>query len=158
MRKFFLLAVALLSGLLAYSQQFEPEWAGEVTILKIDEDTTAIPTEKSIPKVKTSSSAGHLLVGIGNVRQKAIIKNGRSTTQINPENTVTLVVKCKDNETDPTTFIQVVKFEEKKKERRAELANVNWLGTFRRQYGIYKFPREAIWQILLYIDFPGYRG
>lgn len=54
MRKFFLLAVALLSGLLAYSQQFEPEWAGEVTILKIDEDTTAIPTEKSIPKVKTS--------------------------------------------------------------------------------------------------------
>ena len=117
MRKFFLLAVALLSGLLAYSQQFEPEWAGEVTILKIDEDTTAIPTEKSIPKVKTSSSAGRLLVGIGNVRQKAIIKNGRSTTQINPENTVTLVVKCKDTETDPTTFIQVVKFEEKKKER-----------------------------------------
>ncbi len=128
MRKFFLLAIALLFGLLAYSQQFEPEWAGEVTILKIDEDTTAIPTEKSIPKVKTSSSAGRLIVGIGNVRQKAIIKNGRSTTQIKPESSVTLVVKCKDNETDPTTFIQIVKFEEKKKERRAELANVNWLG------------------------------
>lgn len=52
MRKFFLLAVALLSGLLAYSQQFEPEWAGEVTILKIDEDTTAIPTENPFQKLK----------------------------------------------------------------------------------------------------------
>ena len=33
-----------------------------------------------------------------------------------------------DNASDPTSFIQVVKFEEKKKERKTELANVNWLG------------------------------
>lgn len=112
----------------AYAQKFEPEWAGEVSILKIDGDTIAISTEKSIPQIKTSSSAGRLLVGIGNVRSKAVIKNGRSTTQIQPNDVLTLVVRCKDNETDPTSFIQVVKFEEKKKERKTELANVNWLG------------------------------
>ena len=37
-------------------------------------------------------------------------------------------MKCKDNESDPTSFIQIVKFEEKKKERKAELSSVNWIG------------------------------
>jgi hypothetical protein len=128
MKKTITLFIFLIGGLLAFSQQYEPEWAGEVTVLEIDGDTVSIPTEKSIPKVKTSASAGRLLVGIGNVRRKAVIKNGRATTQIHPKGNVTLVVKCKDNDTDPTTFIQVVKFEEKKKERRTELANINWLG------------------------------
>lgn len=128
MKKLTILAFILMVGFCAFAQKFEPEWAGEVNILKIDEDTIAIPTEKSIPQIKTSSSAGRLLVGIGNVRSKAVIKNGKSATQIQPSNVITLVVKCKDNETDPTTFIQVVKFEEKKKERKTELANVNWLG------------------------------
>lgn len=128
MKKTITLFIFLIGGLLAFSQQYEPEWAGEVAVLEIDGDTVSIPTEKSIPKVKTSASAGRLLVGIGNVRRKAVIKNGRATTQIHPKGNVTLVVKCKDNDTDPTTFIQVVKFEEKKKERRTELANINWLG------------------------------
>lgn len=126
--KHILLFLFLAVGLFAHSQHFEPEWAGEVTILKIQGDTISIPTEKSIPQVKTSASAGKLLVGIGNVRRKAVIKNGRAATQIAPSGTITIVVKCKDNETDPSTFIQVVKFEEKKKERKTELANINWLG------------------------------
>lgn len=128
MKKLIFLTIFLVFELCAFAQQFEPEWAGEVNILKIDGDTIAIQTEKSIPQIKTSSSAGRLLVGIGNVRSKAVIKNGKSTTQIKPNDVITLVVRCKDNETDPTTFIQVVKFEEKKKERKTELANVNWLG------------------------------
>lgn len=67
-------------------------------------------------------------MGIGNVRSKAVIKNGKSAIQIQPDDVITLIVRCKDNETDPTSFIQVVKFEEKKKERKTEIANVNWLG------------------------------
>ena len=107
MKKLIFLTIFLVFGLCAFAQQFEPEWAGEVNILKIDGDTIAIQTEKSIPQIKTSSSAGRLLVGIGNVRSKAVIKNGKSTTQIKPNDVITLVVRCKDNETDPTTFIQV---------------------------------------------------
>ncbi len=128
MKNLILIAFLLTFGIMASAQQFEPEWTGEVAILKIDGDTISVPTEKAIPQVKTSASAGRLLVGIGNVRRKAVIKNGRSTTQIEPGEVVTIVVKCKDNDTDPTSFIQVVKFEEKKKERKTELANVNWLG------------------------------
>lgn len=128
MKKLIILTAFIVLGLCMSAQRFEPEWAGEVSILKIDGDTIAIPTEKTIPKIKTSSSAGMILVGIGNVRSKVVIKNGRSTTQIKPDSVVTLVIRCKENDTDPTTFIQVVKFEEKKKERKAELANMNWLG------------------------------
>ncbi len=128
MKKLLILTFIITFGFCAFAQKFEPEWAGEVSVLKIDGDTIVIPTEKSIPQVKTSSSAGRLLVGIGNVRRKAVIKNGRSATQIQPDDIVTLVVKCKDNDSDPTSFIQVVKFEEKKKERKTELANENWLG------------------------------
>lgn len=128
MKQSLILTILLAICSLASAQRFEPEWVGEVVVLKIDGDTISIPTEKAIPQIKTSASAGQVLVGIGNVRKKAVIKSGRSTTQIQPSDVVTLVVKCKDNDYDPTTFIQVVKFEEKKKERKTELANVNWLG------------------------------
>lgn len=128
MKKLIIVAILIMVDFCALAQKFEPEWAGEVNILKIDGDTVAIATEKSIPQIKTSSSASRLIVGIGNVRSKAVIKNGKSTTQIQPNDVITLVVRCKDNETDPTTFIQVIKFEEKKKERKTELANMNWLG------------------------------
>lgn len=129
MKNLLTLILFLTFGLGGFAQQFEPEWAGEVSILKINNDTIAIPAEKSIPKIKTSASAGRILVGIGNVRKKAVIKNGRSSTQIHPNDLITLVVKCKDNDSDPTSFIQIVKFEEKKKERRTEIANENWLGS-----------------------------
>lgn len=111
------------------AQSFEPKWAGEVVLLDIaGNDTTSVATEKANVQIKTSNSAGRLLVGIGNTRRKISIKGGQSTTQFPTGKDVVLIIKCKDNESDPSTFIQIVKFEEKKKERRAELANVNWLG------------------------------
>lgn len=122
----FTLAFASLFGV---GQQFEPKWVGQVVLLDTESgDTIAIPTEKANIQVKTTQSAGRLLVGIGNVRTKVIIKGSKSNTQVHPDRPVTLIVKCKDNLTDPTTFIQVIKFEETRKERKTELANENWLG------------------------------
>lgn len=92
------------------------------------QDSISIPTEKCNVKIKTSHSAGLLLTGFGNTRRKVVIQGGLSQVQITPQNEVALIVKCKDNESDPTSFIQIVKFESKKKERKTELANVNWLG------------------------------
>lgn len=74
MKKLFIFTVLVMFGLCASAQKFEPEWVGEVNILKIDGDTVVIPTEKSVPQIKTSSSAGRILVGIGNVRSKAVLK------------------------------------------------------------------------------------
>lgn len=128
LRKLFIAVICFLLATSAYAQQFEPKWTGEVVLLDISSDTTAVMTEKTLPQVKTSSSAGRVLFGIGNVRCKAVFKNPRAQAQIAPSETVSLIVRCKDNDTDPSTFIQIVKFEEKKKERRAELAKVNWVG------------------------------
>lgn len=61
-------------GLCGFAQQFEPEWAREVSILKINNDTIVIPAEKSIPKIKTSASAGRILVGIGKYVKKLSLK------------------------------------------------------------------------------------
>lgn len=113
---------------MGYAQSFEPKWVGEVAVLQIGNDTISVPTEKANVQVKTSASAGRLLVGIGNVRSKVTIKGSRSTTQVNASEPIYLVIKCKDNESDPSSFIQIVKFEEKKKERKAELASQNWVG------------------------------
>ena len=128
MKKFVLVALMLFIYLAGMAQSFEPKWVGEVVVLQCENDTVSIPTEKANVQIKISKSAGLLLVGIGNVRQKVSIKGPKSTTQLKYGNPIHLVVKCKDNESDPSSFIQVVKFEEKKKERKAEIASVNWVG------------------------------
>lgn len=128
MKKYLLPIIAALACTAGHAQSYEPKWVGEVVVLQCDADTVSMPTEKANVQVKTSASAGRLLVGIGNVRSKVTVKGGRSTTQVDPKRPITLIVKCKDNESDPTSFIQIVKFEEKKKERKAELSSVNWIG------------------------------
>lgn len=129
MKKVFFLTLCLLCAIYVSAQNFEPKWVGEVNIIQmVKGDTTVVKTEKCTAQIKTSNSAGLIIVGIGNTRSKIVIKGKQSTTQIPMTDVVQLIVKCKDNESDPSSFIQIVKFEEKKKERKAELANVNWLG------------------------------
>lgn len=128
MYKILLLLVSLLISSTLMAQKFEPKWVGEVVLLNTEMDTVVQPTEKSLVKIKTKQSAGQLLVGIGNIRQKVYIEGAASPIQIDPTKPITLIVKCKDNESDPSSFIQIVKFEKGKKERRSELANINWLG------------------------------
>lgn len=113
----------------AFAQKFEPEWVGEVKVLTVSGDTVANDTEKCNVQIKTSSSAARIITGFGNINQKITIKGGQSTSQIPlGSQPVYLVVKCKDNDSDPQSFIQIMKLEEKKKERKAELAKVNWIG------------------------------
>lgn len=128
MTKNYLLLIILFIASTISAQKFEPKWVGEVVLLDTETDTVMQPTEKSLVKIKTKQSAGRLLVGIGNIRQKIYIDGASSPVQTDPTKPITLVVKCKDNESDPSSFIQIVKFEKGKKDRKSELFNVNWLG------------------------------
>lgn len=110
------------------AQSFEPKWVGQVNMLSVETDTVSIPLERANIQVKTTQSLGRLLVGIGNVRTKVAINGSKSPVQVNPDRPFHLVIKCKDNLTDPFNFIQVMKFEETKKERKTELAKENWVG------------------------------
>lgn len=113
--------------LLSCAQQFEPKWIGNVVLLNVEGDTIATPLEKANVQIKTTASAGRIITGIGNIRQKAVIKGAHSTVQTNSNKPIILIIRCKDNESDPTSFIQVIKFEETSKERKTEFSKVNWL-------------------------------
>jgi hypothetical protein len=130
MRRLVMIVTLLVSmgAFYAMSQSLEPKWAGSVSLIVVDGDSIAVPAEKANVKVKTANSVGRLLVGIGNTTSKVVVAGPSSTTQLKADAPVLILVKCKDNETDPMSFIQVVKFDEKKKERVTELANVNWVG------------------------------
>lgn len=117
-------------AVIANAQNFEPKWIGQVTILSIDTDTVAVKAEKANCQFTTKASAGRIITGIGNVKQKVEIKGGKSSVKVSPYTPVTLVVRSDNNEIDPTTFIQVIKFETSRKKRTAELANLNWLDNY----------------------------
>ena len=129
MKKTVVTMVMVISSIMSYGQQFEPKWIGQVVMLNIEgNDTIAIPAEKANVQIKTNASAGRIIAGIGNVRRKIIIRGATSGVQMKSDSEIQLLVKCRDNSIDPTTFIQIVKFEETKKERKTELAHENWLG------------------------------
>ena len=112
----------------ANAQKHEPKWIGQVVALSIDTDTIAKPIEKAVVQIKTKQSAGRIIAGIGPVREKVYIQGNASPVQFDPTKPVTLIVRCKDNETDPYSIIQIVEFEKGRKERRTELSMQNWLG------------------------------
>ena len=128
MRLFLLFIISVFTLCSTNGQSYEPKWMGQVVVLDTKNDTIVKQTEKANVKVKTKQSAGRLLAGIGSVRQKVHIQGGASTLQLDPNEPITFIVKCKDNESDPYSFIQVVKFEKGRNERRTELAMENWLG------------------------------
>lgn len=130
MKKFLLTVAGMLAlfSLSTKAQKYEPKWIGQVVALLVDNDTISKTIEKASVQVKTKQSAGRILVGIGPVRQKVYIKGSASPVQFDPSEPITFIVRCKDNETDPTSVIQVVEFERGRNERRTELAMQNWLG------------------------------
>lgn len=128
--KFITLTIFILfSSIVINAQQFEPKWIGSANVLEIDGDTISQPLEKANVKLKTSHSAGKLIFGIGNTRTKCIIAGTKSPVSVKMAKPFAIIVKCKNNESDPSTFIQVIKLERTKNERLTELANMNWLET-----------------------------
>lgn len=116
---------ALFTGLAANAQSFEPEWVGEVAILNITKDTLSMQTEKRTARVEEEISAAKILLGFGSTRSLIVLDGSNSTVQITKDSNIALVVKCKDNESDPISFIQIIKFEEEEKTRESEIGMVD---------------------------------
>lgn len=117
-------------SVVANAQNFEPKWIGQVMLLSIGTDTVAMQAEKANCQFTTKASAGRIIAGIGNVKQKVEIKGGKSPVKVSPYSPVILVVRSENNEIDPSTFIQIIQFETSRKKRTAELANLNWLDNY----------------------------
>ena len=126
--KRFVFVLFLFVSLCTYAQQIaEPQFVGEVLLVK--SETTAIPLEKKTATVKTKAGASVYLTGIGSVKSRIHVEGMSSTVRYSQaDGPIVLIVRAANNENDPSSFIRVFRFEQKKKERRAELAKLNTLG------------------------------
>lgn len=128
--KFILMTFVTFSSLFVnlYAQQIpEPEFVGETILVK--SDNTSTPLEKHLTQNRTVASTGLILTGIGKVRTQIQIDGCCSSTLVNKNSEVKLIVRNVDNQTDPLSIIKIFKFEQKKKYRRAELSSISSLGS-----------------------------
>jgi len=128
MKKVLFLAALVCMSICAYAQQIaEPQFVGEVLLVK--SETSAVPLEKKTATVKTKAGASLYLTGIGSVKSRLHVEGANSAVRCSQaDGPIVLIVRAANNENDPSSFIRVFRFEQKKKERRAELAKVNTLG------------------------------
>lgn len=117
-----------LSILNGYAQKVqEPQFIGEVVVLI--SDSTAISLEKKIPTIKSKSGISVRLTGFGAVKTHMHVEGSKAISRIKrTDNSIELLIRVADNNNDPTDCIRLFKFEQKKKERRAEMASVNTFG------------------------------
>lgn len=122
----FLLSVVL-SAVSASAQRFEPKWVGDVNILAFEEDTIAIPAERSRVVYEGGASATLLIFGIGEVTDNAVVRGKRSSVQFIPGDSLTMIVRYNDNKYSPSSVIQIIKMKEKRNKRQIKLSSLNWL-------------------------------
>ena len=123
MKKFifvFLFGLFFAAGAQAQVSVAEPEFAEQTLLLTSDSKGTLLTRENGT--IKTKAGASLYLTGIGKVKSRLPVAGTTSKSAVQGGRTTRLIVKAKDNATDPQSFISIFKFEVKGKERRYQLA------------------------------------
>lgn len=102
----------------------EPEFAEQVLLLTDAASGKLLPKENA--SIKTKAAASMYLVGIGKVKERLTVEGKESSVSTKPGK-VQLIIRAKDNETDPNSFINICKFEVKGKRRQFQVGEI---GTF----------------------------
>ncbi len=121
------LSFLFLSGSIIAKTIEEPEFVGESILVRSDNTTT--PLEKQLTQGRAVASTGLLLTGIGKVRQQIQIDGCCSNVKVRKNEDIKIIVRNRDNLSDPLSIIKIFKFDTKKKFRRAELASYSSLGS-----------------------------
>ncbi|MCL2289641.1 MAG: hypothetical protein FWC34_02905 [Bacteroidetes bacterium] len=114
---FLIVAIASL-GLFAQNAE-EPSFIGEALLLNADGTTSLL--EKQTVQVTVQSTGFSL-------HQKMVL-NGCCAGIRTEAGKIQLIVRAVDNNSDPLSIIRVIKFDAKKKNRKAELASTGWGGS-----------------------------
>lgn len=121
-----LVSICMIGKAQIASAPYEPEFIGETNLLCIaGTDTVVMPLEKSRGKIKSKAGASLYLTGIGSVKTRIHVDGITSSCVAKSDCTYRLIVKAADNKQDPNSFIQLIQFETKKKERRCEIGKIN---------------------------------
>ena len=104
----------------------EPEFADETLLLVSNSEGALLKRENGT--IKTKAGASLFLTGIGKIKSRLTLAGAQSINTARGSSTTRLIIKAKDNATDPNSFINIFKFEiYNKKERRYQLAEVGTL-------------------------------
>jgi len=103
----------------------EPQFAEETILLTSDSEGITLKRENA--SIKTKVGASVFLVGIGKAKSRVTLAGIKSINSTPAPRNARLIIKAKDNDTDPNSFISIFKFELTKKERRYQVAEA---GTF----------------------------
>jgi len=126
-RIFFTLMMSLLISISVDAQVTvsEPDFAEQTLLLT--SDSTGALLDRENGTIKTKAGASLYLTGIGKVKSRLTLKGVASSSTAKGDKATRLIVKAKDNTTDPNSFINIFKFEIKGKERRYQLAETGTL-------------------------------
>lgn len=127
MNKFLMLLVTFFCAIGINAQEVtvpEPEFADQAYLLTSNSTYTKLPRETGY--IKTKAGASLYLTGIGKVKTRVTIAGKESSVSV-PAGEVRIILKAKDNATDPQSFISAFQFEIKGKERRAQIAEAGTL-------------------------------
>jgi len=126
-RIFFTLMMSLLISISVDAQVTvsEPDFAEQTLLLT--SDSTGVLLDRENGTIKTKAGASLYLTGIGKVKSRLTLKGVASSSTAKGDKATRLIVKAKDNTTDPNSFINIFKFEIKGKERRYQLAETGTL-------------------------------
>lgn len=103
----------------------EPDFYDETLLLTSDSTAIKLPRENAY--IKTKASASMYLFEIGKIKSRITLDGKNSAVQVPQAPVIRLIIKVKDNNTDPNSFISLFRFDLKKSERRIQLSEV---GTF----------------------------
>ena len=104
----------------------EPEFSEETLLLT--SDSTGVILKRENGYVKAKAGASLYLTGIGKIKSRLTIDGVKSINTTKGQKETRLILKAKDNDTDPNSFISIFKFQiYKNKERRYQLSEVGTL-------------------------------
>lgn len=107
-------------ALTGFAQRFEPEFSNSgVLISQLSSDTILTKLQRT-PLSYTSPSAWSFTPKV-----HAVAKGNTSNCVVSIEEPFAIIVKMKDNDDDLQSFMKIVKMEQKKKERKIEMASMN---------------------------------
>lgn len=127
MKKLIFTMMMAVSFMVCHAQDiYEPEFIGETNLLCISGDEiVSMPLDKESAKIKSKAGASLYLTGIGSIKTRIHVEGNTSSCVAKPGCEYRLIVRSANNDQDPNSFIQLVKFEVKKNERRCEIGKIN---------------------------------
>jgi len=81
------------------AQELEPEFIGEVNLVKQDNSATLL--DKENVQIKTKAGASLYLVGIGSVKSRITIKTPKASARVSKGEQFSLIVRAVDNNSAP---------------------------------------------------------